>query len=922
MKKIIPVCLFWAFAITLPAQELNQHWATELINEAGLALEELAVVIPHQEGSLVAGKSASALGYDMYVAAYDANGALLWEEYIDTPNNSEFTHMVADGNGNYYLLGFEVLGAFFSRSVHLAKINSAGAIQWHTVYSGPENIHAWAKDIVLSDGKLHICGLEDQPDGFDSGFVAQFDLDGNLLWDNDFNPSLGNDLTSITVSPNGNVTAAGYADGEFSLYAIQYDSNGNINWTFPEIFEGDDEKWFSDITSDEDGFLYTLVTVETGFFEQSVLTQKRTNDFDLVWEQTFNTGELNEGLSISIGGDLSVYAFIEEESNFDLLARVVKISSTGEEIFNVYDEIDDGSSFVKGVLGQNDQVFTAMRALGSFWISSYTASGSLIETAIYDQSPANYLRDIAVSGQHLLAVGTESQGLNSGLLSLNTVDLSEDYFITTSGEPMPDARPGEITAEDGNIWLSTFGISAPTGTFAISKIDAAGSVVWEHSISLPSVAPKFLHLAPDGNGNIIGLYQNGQNIQTGYYGLMKLDSDGNEVFNTYMDDAPDYIASALCTDNDGNSYVAGYNQTEKLMFLERYDSDGSLQWHVDYESPSPTFPFAMPFDIQYTAQGKLVIGASHKGANEINDLHLFQYLTDGTLDWHEDVINQGGSAVVLLDMEIDVNGDIYIFGSSGFGYVAAKFLPTGTSEWTYSGSTSATQAPRSMARDMEGNLYLTLSSASNASFIKLSPSGNLLVENSVTTNSTGAFYFSEESEIIDNKLVVLGDHLNAAFGTVSFQMVLSSNLEPMFIAIDSLETADIFSSSLDGDGNIYGAYMTGTLSLGKGARSAIVKKFSMEPLGLKEHRDVAEIMTIYPNPTSGDFELAFKQPQPGSFQISIRDIQGRLVHRFTPQSASPPIPLRYSFPNGMSRGIHLIELQTADTRRSQPIILE
>ncbi|MGB6035284.1 MAG: hypothetical protein WBG42_03380, partial [Cryomorphaceae bacterium] len=787
MKKFLPFFLFFYISISLSAQILNEQWATTIINDAGVAYEELAVVYPHENGTIVAGKSSSPLGYDMYVANYDISGQLIWEEYVDTPGSSEFTHIAADGNGNYYLVGFEIQFQFFSRKMHLVKINANGEVQWQTEYSGPENIHGWAKDFALANGKLLICGIEDQPDGFDSGFVAQFNTDGELEWDGDFNPGLGNELTSITASPNGNVTAVGYADGEYSLYAIQYDANGNTNWTFPETFSGEDEIWFSDIASDQDGNLYTMVTAETGFFEQSIFTQKRNNDFDLIWEHTFDSGEPDEGLSLALGNDGSVYSFIREDVSFDFHARVIKLDEAGNEVFSVLEDIGNNTDFEIGVLGDNDQIFLGMETTESYGITSLTSNGTLIGSETYDLSEINYLSGMAAGGGSVVTVGRENSGFNSAIFSLSATDLSEEYFITTGGDPLPDAKTGKIVADGADIWLSTFGDSQDDGTFTISKLDPSGNVDWEYSLVYPSLYPEFLQLEPDGNGNIIGLYQNSLNIQEGYYGLLKLDGDGNEIFNVYVDDNDENYGSALCVDPEGNSYVAGYNGGTKLMFLERYDANGNFQWQVTYESPSPSFPFSRPQVMQFTDQGKVVIGAAHRGANDVNNLHLFQYTTEGTLEWNEDVLNQTGNSVEFLDMEIESNGDIYVFGNPGFGYVAAKFTANGEEDWTFANTISAAiQAPRSMTRDDAGNLYLCFNSASDASFIKLDPSGNMLLENSVTTSSTGAFYYTRESAVIDDHLVVLGDHLFAEYGIVGFQMVLSDALEPLYVAIDSV----------------------------------------------------------------------------------------------------------------------------------------
>jgi hypothetical protein len=81
-------------------------------------------------------------------------------------------------------------------------------------------------------------------------------------------------------------------------------------------------------------------------------------------------------------------------------------------------------------------------------------------------------------------------------------------------------------------------------------------------------------------------------------------------------------------------------------------------------------------------------------------------------------------------------------------------------------------------------------------------------------------------------------------------------------------------------------------------------------------------MTIFPNPNNGEFKIALKLAQTSRYQISIRDIHGRLIHQFSPQQSNVDSNTMYSLPSNLSRGIYLVELRTEENSIVEKIVLE
>lgn len=896
---------------------INLLWQTELTNTAGIQTLELNAVQALGNGTLVAGYSSTEVGLIMYIAQYQTNGTLAWDTTLATLNNSSLQDLAVDNQGNIYAVGTEILGGFNERQVHLLKFSSNGQALWHKTYRGPGNQYASPQRLRQAGNSLYLCGKEKGSQNYDVAWLAQFDLNGTLQWDQAFDPGSETGFADLVVDNAGTVTAVGYADYGYSFLAVQYASNGTLNWQYPDTLSGGAEAYLVGVAADPNGPLYAVGTLESGsFFEQDIVTLKLDQAGQLVWQKHYNNGGTNYASEIRLGANGTIYTFGDKEANFDEFALTLAYDTAGTKLWEQDYEIDFNTGVVAVELAGNGDIYLGVQDFDSLGFVRYSSAGALLAEKKYGADQAQYLTDISLSANQLVATGVEGDQATATLFSLQASTLAEEFLAEPRGETLSDARPGTLIADGNHLWLSTFSDDGDTGRFAITKLDLAGQVVWERSKSYLTSIPAFSYLQHDGGGNVVGLFQNSQNVSAGYSGLLSYDATGTERFTVLLDSADVYEAGGLTLDNAGNSYLAGINTGTKQLFVSRYDGTGALQWTRFYQSPSATFPFAKPYQMQYTAQGKLVIAATHKGANNDNDLHLFQYATDGTLEWHGDVANQSGNLTDFAGMEIAANGEISIFGSSGIGnYVAARFDNTGMLLWDDKGSTGATGAPRSMAVDAQGRVYLCYSANGYVTVRLLSATGTLITDAQLSLPSTSSFYFPWRCAVVNDQLAILGEQLTP-IGGVPFQMLLDNQLNLVYGQIDSLQRARIRAMTVDPMGNLYGAYTTGDLSLAEAYRGALVRKYTIGTVGLEaDLLPGAQTLQVYPNPAREEIWVSLDVPQTGPYRFSLYDLQGRRLARLGEASLQPgPQELRFELPVQLSTGLYLLGVTSEQGR--------
>ncbi len=280
---------------------------------------------------------------------------------------------------------------------------------------------------------------------------------------------------------------------------------------------------------------------------------------------------------------------------------------------------------------------------------------------------------------------------------------------------------------DGNVYVTGFSATVPGGypsDYATIKYDASGVEQWvarHEGTSFQLDATKFL--AVDGDGNV---YLTGSIAGPGGspdYLTIKYNASGVEQWAAQYDDGSNSYddAAALAIDANGNVYVtgfsAGFGNSEYATI--KYDASGVEQWVARYDGPIGFYDYATALTVD-AHENVYVTGHSEGGATN-NDYATIKYDAFGVEQWVSIYNGPGNLYDDAAALTVDAEGNVFVSGTSdteiGFDYATIRYNASGAEQWVarYS-ATNPSGGATSLAVDPDGNIYVTGSSYSGATF--------------------------------------------------------------------------------------------------------------------------------------------------------------------------------------------------------------
>ncbi len=871
--KFLFTIIFIGITILSSAQfGVKTLWQKDFAKNAGPSEIEYKGVKAIPTGAFVGGMQSTGDGLFMSAAFYSTTGTLMWDTIIKTVDRAWVNFVDADAQGNFYMGGVETIGGNYNaRQVHIVKIDESGNVIWHQVYAG-NNSEADLFSMKVVGNHIYLCGDQNSTK-YAIAWLGKYDLDGNQVWVKTFDPGGEAYFNDVTIDGSGNVTTAGAADYGERYLAVQYNSSGNKNWEYPSVLTGDFEQYYTGLTHDSIGNIYMAGTEEAGSsFDFDITTTKLNSSGELVWSKSFPTGD-GYSSEIRIGPDGNIHTFATTEENYDDFATALKYDVSGTLLWDTKYSIDGSSSGMGGRIDNNGNIYMSASEYNSVGFVKLNPSGKVIAKQTYSSDIIKNIYDYSIEGNALIIAGASYNPSQGKIISLQTEDFTENYNQSASGEKLKILTPYAITSDANSSWFSAGTKDEDTSDYYVTKLDNSGNVVWQAKDTYPGGFSGFSYLEHDGSGNVVGFYSNQKTAGEYTSSLVKYDVLGNQLYKVMLDSAGAYEARGLAIATNGEIFISGLNTKEKKMFVSKYTSTGTRTWRKFYQSPYASFPVSVPLGMKISPQGKIVILAYHRGTNNVNDLHIFQYADDGTLEWHKDVDNAAGNLVSLDGFEIESNGDIVVFGKSGGTfYVLKKYDSSGNEKWSERKILASRTDSRSMAIDDLGNVYTGFSTPSSLIIRKHDANGNFLLQKSHSFTSPGSFFYPQALVAMNNQIVVLGQHYISTTA-IPFEMLLDDQLNEVSNTIQyNTEYANFTDYSVDGAGNIYELWQTPTY---KGAYIYYsgVKKMALNPVGISNVELLNNIIHLYPNPAYDQLHL--RTEENGEFRVY--NVRGQLV---------------------------------------------
>jgi len=235
-------------------------------------------------------------------------------------------------------------------------------------------------------------------------------------------------------------------------------------------------------------------------------------------------------------------------------------------------------------------------------------------------------------------------------------------------------------------------------------------------------------IAVDGSGNV---YVTGYSTGSGTskdYATIKYNSAGVQQWVSTYNGPQGWnndIAHSIAVDDSGNVYVTGQSfgiGTATDYATIKYNSAGVQQWASRYNGPPGNNPEDAAYSIAVDGSGNVYVTGRSIGSGTSHDYATIKYNSSGDSLWVQRYNGPGNYADAASSLAVDGSGNVYVTGSSMSGatyetvdYATIKYNSAGIQQWVarYNGPGNYVDGASSIAVDGSGNVYVTGTSFGN-----------------------------------------------------------------------------------------------------------------------------------------------------------------------------------------------------------------
>lgn len=324
-------------------------WTKYYVGPSGDIVREVEQT--YDGGYIIVGETNSfgAGSHDIYLIKTDAQGDTAWTRTYGSTGWDEGYSVTQTSDSGYVLTGFfsddstsDVADAI------VMKINSvADTTFWTRTFGAINGTHGDAGFSVqqTSDGGYVVAGLFASNDMNDQALLVKMDPSGDTTWLKSFGGVSSEKAWSVQQTSDGGFIVVGttlsFGAGDFDVYVIRTDANGNTAWT--KTYGGTDlDEGRSVWQTTDGGFIIAGFTYSFGAGSRDVYLIKINSFGDVLWEKTYGGVSAEIGYSVQQTED-GGYIVVGETSSFgagNLDVYLIKTDSLGNQIATDVEELN------------------------------------------------------------------------------------------------------------------------------------------------------------------------------------------------------------------------------------------------------------------------------------------------------------------------------------------------------------------------------------------------------------------------------------------------------------------------------------------------------------------------------------------------------------------------------------------------------
>jgi hypothetical protein len=256
-------------------------------------------------GYIVAGGTESfGAGGDILLIKTDASGNIIWAKTYGGTDVDGASSVQQTSDGGYIVGGGTYSFGAGSADIFLIKTDVNGNIIWAKTYGGTD--YDWATSVRQTyDGGYIVAGVTGSFGSWDI-FLIKTDANGNLSWAKTYGGTYGEGASSVQQTSDGGYIVAGitwsFGAGDYDIFLIKTDANGNIIWAKTYGGTSDDWAYFVQQTSDG-GYIVAGWTLSFGAGNSDIFLIKMDANGSITWTKTYGGGSHDGASSVQQTSD-------------------------------------------------------------------------------------------------------------------------------------------------------------------------------------------------------------------------------------------------------------------------------------------------------------------------------------------------------------------------------------------------------------------------------------------------------------------------------------------------------------------------------------------------------------------------------------------------------------------------------------------
>lgn len=378
---------------------------------------------------------------DGFIAKFDSSGTLQWQKTLVGKYDERCNSVAVGQDGSVYVCVYQYDAHGAVADLMVVKFDSSGKLQFKKALRRSRSIYGQAVVVGL-DGSVYVCAYMYSlvKNNLYDHLIAKLDSSGVLQWQKELHDpsqlavSHTDQHVSVAIGPDGSVYIGGkvrHSDQYSKLLIAKFDSSGVLQWQ-KTLYGG---KW-EDGTSlavGPDGSVYVGGSTQLSSGRYDILIAKLNSSGSIQWQKTIGEGYDDESFSVAVGPDGSVYVCGEIGDKYvpkyDCL--IVKFNPSGTLQWQKNCDYIYSSSLA---IGSDDSVYICGRSSSNLRLARITAADINKSTAVCGHFK---LQDVSVNiSNAYLSSETASLSVSDAGLSVSTASLtiSDANFISNKCE--------------------------------------------------------------------------------------------------------------------------------------------------------------------------------------------------------------------------------------------------------------------------------------------------------------------------------------------------------------------------------------------------------------------------------------------------------------------------------------------------------